>query len=496
MSRARNRDPRPRRQGGGRSLYYAARREERGTVGQHAAEWSDAAAHSVFAALHEGHSREGTAICRYTEGILADVANGDDRFVARDCLGMCTADRGVALGIMSWHAHRLGEATTREARVRRVRTFLKPLRERARARGSVGRLIVTLSNVPPMDTFHKWLAARPKEERQRELLVGGRTWTGLKAWPRAWQEGWGVVCYERAAGRLLAEGGPSEGTVRALIRFDVLPTAVASAGDHYVLVGPAGAARYMSVDEVARAFGIASTSPLMTTLREPSVMTDAQAVSCLGRSVHVGVARLLVGDLLRRGAIHRGLTYGSAYSGVDGFAAALEGELGEDWHYRFASDVLPHVRGALVHAWSGHGLRAGRCHVDAAGSAAIGEERVDLWALTPSCEPFSRRNRARSRDAQNACLREVWASLGYARAAAPDVILVENVDEPAVTAPMTGLLQRLAGYTVKTGTLDPRTALGEPMARERRFWVLERSPGAQAHAAIGSESRPDDGAAQ
>ncbi|KAL1527611.1 hypothetical protein AB1Y20_008997 [Prymnesium parvum] len=180
---------------------------------------------------------------------------------------MCTADREVALGIMSWHAHRLREATTREARVRRVRTFLKPLRERARARGSVGRLSVTPSTVPPVGTFHKWLAARPQDERQRELLVGGRTWTGLKAWPRARQEGWGVVCYERAAGRLLAEheGELSEDAVRALIHFEVLPTAVASAGDHYVLVGPAGAARYMSVDEVARAFGIASTSPLMTT---------------------------------------------------------------------------------------------------------------------------------------------------------------------------------------------------------------------------------------
>ncbi|KAL1511769.1 hypothetical protein AB1Y20_005055 [Prymnesium parvum] len=107
-----SRDPRPRRQGGGRSAHYDARRAERGTIGQHAAEWSDAAAHSVFLALHAGCARKGTAIGRFAEEVLASVGLGDARFVARDCRGMCLADRTVALGILRWHAERLAEATT------------------------------------------------------------------------------------------------------------------------------------------------------------------------------------------------------------------------------------------------------------------------------------------------------------------------------------------------------------------------------------------------
>ncbi|KAL1508405.1 hypothetical protein AB1Y20_004515 [Prymnesium parvum] len=171
---SRSRDPRPRRHGGGRSAHYDARRAERGTIGQHAAEWSDAAAHSVFLALHAGCARKGTAIGRFAEEVLANVGLGHDRFVARDCRGMCPADRTVALGILRWHAERLAEATTGAARVRRVRTFLKPLRERARARGRVGWLDVAPASMPLVGSFHKWLSARPCGERQRELLVHSR----------------------------------------------------------------------------------------------------------------------------------------------------------------------------------------------------------------------------------------------------------------------------------------------------------------------------------
>lgn len=499
MEQTRGRDPKPRRQGGGRSTHYAARREERGTIGQHAAEWSDAAAHSVFAALHAGGARHGTAICRYTEEVLTGGQDGLGEFVAKNCGGICAADKAVAMEVMLWHAHRLAQATARGDRVRRTRTFLKPLRERARARGLVGVLDVGPCTAPATDTFHKWLAADLQEvERRREMAAGGRTQAGLAAWPLGWMTGWGAVCYERAAERLLVEGSPSapsEAMVRRVVRTDCLPTAVASAADHYVLVGPGGS-RYMSVEEVARAFGIAGASPLTKALTDPAVMTAVQAVSCLGRSVHVGVARLILAALLRRRVIRPGLTYGSAYSGVDGVAAALEMELGARWHYRFASDVLPRVRSALLRAWGGHGLAPNRCHADACGGAATCEETVDLWAATPSCEAFSRRNRGRSREAQCASLREVWASLGYVRSASPSVILVENVDELEVTTPLTGLLQRLAGYTVETAVLDPRTALGEPMARVRRFWVLVRDPPPAPQAAMGVVSSAGESEAQ
>ena len=51
--------------------------------------------------------------------------------------------------------------------------------------------------------------------------------------------------------------------VRGLVKTRVLPTAVANASDHYVVISPGGRGlRYMSVNEYARAFGIPHESPL------------------------------------------------------------------------------------------------------------------------------------------------------------------------------------------------------------------------------------------
>ena len=42
------------------------------------------------------------------------------------------------------------------------------------------------------------------------------------------------------------------------------------------------------------------------------------------------------------------MMYGSAYSGVDTFAAAVEAEMEGDWTYEFASEASRTVRGALL----------------------------------------------------------------------------------------------------------------------------------------------------
>ena len=84
----------------------------------------------------------------------------------------------------------------------------------------------------------------------------------------------------------------------------------------------------MTVEETMRAFGIPERSLLWRTLGSP-LLGAATAVSCLGRSIHTGVARQVLLQLLGEGTLHEGLTYGSAFSGVDTFAAAVEAELGE-----------------------------------------------------------------------------------------------------------------------------------------------------------------------
>ncbi|KAL1520619.1 hypothetical protein AB1Y20_022193 [Prymnesium parvum] len=118
-----------------------------------------------------------------------------------------------------------------------LRSFLKPLRERARARGHVGSMGLTSAGVAPAHTFHKWLTERPEEERLRPLSAGGRAHGGLIRWPFDWLSSAGVICYERAAGRLLAEHAiisPDEAAMRLVVHTEYLPTAVASAADHYI----------------------------------------------------------------------------------------------------------------------------------------------------------------------------------------------------------------------------------------------------------------------
>jgi hypothetical protein len=95
----------------------------------------------------------------------------------------------------------------------------------------------------------------------------------------------------------------------------------------------------MSVQEVARGFGVPKIGPLMKMLAAVTLLSLSpptnQSVACLGRSVHVMSAARIVDTLLARDVLSRGLSYGSAYSGIDTFAAAATGG---EWSYEFASE--------------------------------------------------------------------------------------------------------------------------------------------------------------
>ena len=175
---------------------------------------------------------------------------------------------------------------------------------------------------------------------------------GLQEWPLQWLAKPGVVCYERAHGRIRSErnGEIDEEFAKRLVWTDSLPTAVASPSDHFILVQPGKAPRFLSVEEVSRAFGLPEGGPTWKALLAPEVMTATQAVSCLGRSVQVDVARALVALLVQEGTIAPGCTYGSMFSGVDTFAAAVEAELGAAWTYAFAGEWFLPARRALLHA--------------------------------------------------------------------------------------------------------------------------------------------------
>jgi hypothetical protein len=315
----------------------------------------------------------------------------------------------------------------------------------------------------------------------RGMAGNVRVTEGLSKWPLEKLKGRGVICFERAMGRMASEhpgwkGRPTAKYMRGLIHTEGLPTAVGGASDHYVLVGPDEEPRWLSVLEVARTLEVVKGSPLYRGLTSES-LTTIQAVSALGRGIHVGVARGLLAQLREEGRVWPGMTYGSAWSGIDTFAAAVDEMFGDAWEYRFASESVKRLRGGLIDAWGTRGLTPGRCHSDAVGEAACGEERVTLWVSSPECNAYSKRNHRRGDENQDSSVKAAIESFKYIESASPDVVVVENVNETCVVGPFTGVLRRIAwklGYELECGAVDARADVGALASRERYYWVLKR----------------------
>ena len=467
-----SKEGKPRSHSGGRSPRHALRHAARGHARTFAPSWTDATAFAVLGALHDGSVVAGVGITQHTLGVLG---SSRARVSFLGSLRLCADDRAVAAAILMEHSSRLQAVQGVAEKKAAVRRFLKPLRERKSTRAKAEALVLNPCPRPPQRWQH-WLAADPAAERLRDLRLSQRPYNGVQAWPLGWMRGPGVVCYERADGRVRNERGGvlTADFVRRLVWQEELPTAVASSSDHYIVVRPDGPPRFMTVEEVCRAFGLPRCGPTWEALLDPAVMTANQAVSCLGRAVQADVARAIVAQLVAEGALRSGCKYGSSFSGVDTFAAAVEAELGGDWSYVFAGECFPPARRALLHAWGRRGLVEETCVEDACSERAAEMPPVDLYVTTPNCEKHSRRNHDKTPEGRSHSLEEVWASLEYVRAQRPGVVVVENVHEVSSVGPITGLLARLEGYRLRAGALDPRTTAGIPMARDRYFWVLTR----------------------
>ena len=212
-------------------------------------------------------------------------------------------------------------------------------------------------------------------------------------------------------------------------------------------------------------------------LTSTATLTPIQAVSCMGRAVHAGVARQIVRGLLAEGSITSGLRYGSDCSGIDLFAAGVEAELREEWQFVFASERMPHVRKGLLAAWKDHGLTDAACYTDARRTVGDMPPAVDLYVLTADCTEHSARNHHRTADGWASSLGDIWAMLGYVRMRKPRVVVVENVNQPSVVQPLTGLLGRLEGYDMRGAVLTPEGTAKARILRERHFWVLTARDG-------------------
>jgi len=300
----------------------------------------------------------------------------------------------------------------------------------------------------------------------------------------------GVIVPERAAARVRhereARGLAIDATfARGLLHDESLPTLTGNPADGYFDVR---SCRWWTTYEIALSCGVPPQSGLWRALMPASALTPQQQIAALGRSVHVIAAAAALGPLLTHvaGAGVRAMRYGSAFSGVDTVAAAIEClpgiRVGDDaaqsamagmsWEYVFAAEsgaAQSALREALVEAWGCNGLVSERVYHDARRLVEDGAPPVDLLSVTPECVAFSRRNHSKSVEAQAAALVAVHDTFQYVRRHRPLAVLVENVDEREAVDAISAVVGAVEGYRWERIVICP-TMLGWPVHRRRSFW--------------------------
>ena len=312
----------------------------------------------------------------------------------------------------------------------------------------------------------------------RPFLKEGRQATGLKKWDWSGFTGVAYVCYERARRRLdndfpEALGRPSPEVVERLIRRWVLPTAIQSAGDHYVRVrrvkGGKPSFEWVPPAEVAAGgLGVPHDAPLMGVLCDPDVMSPVQAAESMGEALHHGVCDLIVEVLVDEGLIGPGNRSGAAFAGVGVFDQCVKRRF-PDARVVTVSERLPHRLRALraLNPELSDALVFTDATSTEARSAVVG---MDSFSITARCDPFSKANSARDGTKQAKAILEMYQALDVVRLNRPRVVVCENVAAPEVTAPVSEILRRIQGYEWRTAVVRP-DRLGWPAERERQIWV-------------------------
>ena len=202
-----------------------------------------------------------------------------------------------------------------------------------------------------------------------------------------------IICYNRAKGRVDewrrnhgkgAHAKPPIELARALVHTNIIPTTVAQPGDHWYLIA---ANRWVTPTEGLRIFGVRPEASLTKTIIEGRTNLSAQNIlSALGKAVKIDTCReaLKMTDLAE---LHGPLRYGSAFSGIDLFAAAVE-EQYPNMQYLHAAESSPSAASALAEIYKDRGLTAARCHADARAHRDLVHDRAaqkgEVKKLTPA----------------------------------------------------------------------------------------------------------------
>ena len=376
---------------------------------------------------------------------------------------------GIAIEVLRYFCDKLRTLTTCQDRTCACRSFTRTLNKKARALSRV--LEAPAPPVAtPRGTVTGWRSADPSTDRRRDSSNAKVTQDAVRSWDVGGCEG--AFAPQRARRRVDVEcsrvaGRQVKDFARRLVNNHSLATLTTNSYDHWMWAS----GEYLSVEEAARACGVPDSSPLHRALDR---LTPIQAVSALGDGLHITVATHVVRIALTglpRASASSPVKYGSAFSGIDGFAAALHSASAGHMRHAFAAEQHPRTRSALLDAWGPLGLAGESALADARLLGSADLPQVDVFSCTPPCKPFSKGNEAWTHQARAEVLADLHTSLHYVRTHKPARVIIENVTSPCVVAGVGTIVGALKDYDFVRYELCPFVHFGIPTRRLRSYWV-------------------------
>ena len=321
----------------------------------------------------------------------------------------------------------------------------------------------------------EWAAARVPHPRPRPALSERpRKLISALALERFPIPRHAVVAPERAARRVktyIAKGGsmpPSAAFVKSLLHAEKLPTAVSSAGDHFVM---AASGEWASLAQLLASFAIPTDEPPGSLILRSEEFTERQWSEKVGAAVFPPqmTAALRRATSMIGARVPEAPRYACACAGFDAafpaFRAMFPGA-----RYVAAWERDKKLRAFLARAYGPDGLEPSRVFAEATDPVShAAADGADFFLITPPCEVWSKLNPSRTLRARTRAAAELGEMLGYAHAHRPIAVIVENVDVPEFVLAVEGALRSLVGYRVVL--CRPRSA---EVARERVYALAVR----------------------
>ena len=350
-------------------------------------------------------------------------------------------------------------------------------------------LDTTPNHIRRTETYHKWLLPWP------ELDAIGKAQIAKTQEAATWKLGealdtgetvavrWGKLREMQQSAQKLGQPALDTTAINQHLWRKALPTLGTNRGNHVTLLRKDDVGklhmRMMHSQELASPMGLPLTHPIRDGLR---AVTESQALSLMGQSLQMGCATIACKNGLQRAGFTdtmQEITYGAAACGIDLMAAAVLA-LRPNMRYLMAVEAVDIAARAHKAAWKEQSISY---FTEAHNQNQIRDmPRVQIWAWTGRCNPFtkwSRRPKHEAAEARRRALEEMHAAFGYARLHKPKIIVGENVSnigvgsEGQIWRSLLAILHAAGDYEWAWQVLDPTTSLREDVPMNRsRFWYV------------------------